>query len=153
MSQNDRSLLECPRIVAAIFICGIGGTFQYGTSISSLTSPAAFIQDLVNSSCRERYGLVLHQEQISLIWSFIVSVFCIGGLVSALFTNALLSRLGRKRCLMLNTVPALMAAALMLFSKTSRSFEMILMARLLYGMNAGNSSCVTCTCVTCTCRN
>uniref|UniRef100_A0AAV2J306 Uncharacterized protein n=1 Tax=Knipowitschia caucasica TaxID=637954 RepID=A0AAV2J306_KNICA len=87
--------LECPRIVAAIFICGIGGTFQYGTSISSLTSPAAFIQDLVNSSCRERYGLVLHQEQISLIWSFIVSVFCIGGLVSALFTNALLSRLGR----------------------------------------------------------
>lgn len=33
--------LECPLVIAAIFICGIGGTFQYGFSVSSMTSPSA----------------------------------------------------------------------------------------------------------------
>ncbi|KAK7895704.1 hypothetical protein WMY93_021029 [Mugilogobius chulae] len=87
MSHKEKHLLDFPLVVAAIFICGIGGTLQYGASISSMTSPAAFIQELVNLTCVERYGVRLEQWQISLIWSFIVSVFCIGGLISALLAN------------------------------------------------------------------
>lgn len=32
--------LDCPTVVAAIFICGIGGTFQYGFCVSVMTSPS-----------------------------------------------------------------------------------------------------------------
>lgn len=132
-------LLEYPLVIAAIFICGIGGTFQYGYSISSLTSPSAFIQELVNITCVHRYGVVLDQWQINLIWSFTVSIFCIGGLVAALLGNALISTFGRKKCLLLNSIPALIGAVLMLSSKAAMSFEMIMVARFLYGMNAGLS--------------
>lgn len=33
--------LDYPVVVAAIFVSGIGGTFQYGFSISVMTSPSA----------------------------------------------------------------------------------------------------------------
>ncbi|KAJ0057162.1 hypothetical protein NL108_002105, partial [Boleophthalmus pectinirostris] len=96
-----------------------------------------FIQELVNITCIERYGVNLEQWQISLIWSFIVSIFCIGALLSALLANSIMSKFGRKKCLLLNSIPALIAAVLMLLSKTAMSFEMIMVARFLYGMNAG----------------
>ncbi|XP_033832279.2 solute carrier family 2 member 11, like [Periophthalmus magnuspinnatus] len=138
MSQNDPLLLECPLVIAAIFICGIGGPYQYGFSISSMTSPSVFIQELVNITCVERYGVNLEKWQISLIWSFIVSIFCMGGLsLSALLANSLISKFGRKKLLLLNNIPALIGAVLMLLSKTAMSFEMIMAARFLQGMNAG----------------
>lgn len=32
--------LDYPLVIAAIFISGIGGTFQYGFSVSVMTSPS-----------------------------------------------------------------------------------------------------------------
>ncbi|XP_046873834.1 solute carrier family 2 member 11, like isoform X3 [Hypomesus transpacificus] len=45
----------------------------------------------------------------------------------------------RKRCLLFNNFVAISAAVLMLLSKTAMSFEMILVGRFLYGINAGVS--------------
>ncbi|AWP15171.1 putative solute carrier family 2 facilitated glucose transporter member 5-like isoform 2 [Scophthalmus maximus] len=94
MSQYLALLLDCPVVIAAIFICGIGGTFQYGYSVSVMTSPSVFIKELVNKTCQQRYGVSLEQWQVSLIWSFTVSIFCIGGLVGALVSGQLLSKYG-----------------------------------------------------------
>ncbi|XP_072310034.1 solute carrier family 2 member 11, like [Eucyclogobius newberryi] len=102
-----------------------------------MTSPSAFIQELVNVTCVERYGVNLEQWQISLIWSFIVSIFPIGGLFAALLANSIMSKVGRKQCLLLSSIPALIGALLMLLSKTAMSFEMIMAARFFHGMNAG----------------
>ncbi|KAF4107950.1 hypothetical protein G5714_010709 [Onychostoma macrolepis] len=40
MTGALRELARCPVLVAAIFIAGIGGTFQYGFHISVLNSPS-----------------------------------------------------------------------------------------------------------------
>lgn len=45
----------------------------------------------------------------------------------------------RKRCLLLNNFVAIAGAVLMLLSRTARSFEMIMVARLIYGINSGQS--------------
>lgn len=45
--------------------------------------------------------------------------------------------LNRKTTLLLNNVVAICGAVLMLLSKTALSFEMIMVARVLYGLNAG----------------
>lgn len=45
--------------------------------------------------------------------------------------------LRRKTTLLLNNVLAISGAILVLFSKTALSFEMIMVARVLYGINAG----------------
>ncbi|XP_012683801.2 solute carrier family 2 member 11, like [Clupea harengus] len=132
-------LLQSPLLTAAIFITGIGGTFQYGFQISVLNSPSTFIKELVNRTCAERYGLALEPWQLSLIWSFIVSIFCIGGLLGSLCAGRMVNTYGRKRCLLLNNLLAISGALLMLLSKKAVSFEMIMAGRFIYGINAGMS--------------
>nr|XP_043902175.1 solute carrier family 2, facilitated glucose transporter member 11-like [Solea senegalensis] len=141
MSQYLKLLLDLPVVIATIFIAGIGGTFQYGFSVSVLTSPSVFIMDLVNETCVQRYGVSLESWQVSLIFSFIVSIFCIGGLVGSLAASPLVSKYGRKRCLLFNNFVAILGALLMLLSRKALSFEMIMVARILYGINSGVSLC------------
>ncbi|KAM4720043.1 solute carrier family 2 member 11, like [Anableps anableps] len=102
-----------------------------------MTSPSAFIQELVNKSCVYRYDRILKDWEVSLIWSFTVSIFCIGGLLGSLITGSLSSRFGRKRCLLLNNFWVIFGAILMLLSQKAISFEMIMVGRFLYGINAG----------------
>ncbi|XP_043107026.1 solute carrier family 2 member 11, like [Puntigrus tetrazona] len=139
MTGALRELVRSPVLVAAIFIAGIGGTFQYGFHISVLNSPSLFIKELVNSTCQQRYGRALEPWELSLVWSFIVSIYCIGGLAGTLYAGHLAGKYGRKTTLLLNNVVAICGAVLMLLSKTALSFEMIMVARLLYGINAGVS--------------
>lgn len=54
-----------------------------------------FIKKLVNTTCLQRYGVSLEHWQISLIWSFTLSIFCIGGLLGSLVVSTLLSKFGR----------------------------------------------------------
>ncbi|KAM4634102.1 solute carrier family 2 member 11, like [Polymixia lowei] len=104
-----------------------------------MTSPSFFIKELVNQTCMQRYNLSLEHGQISLIWSFLVSIFCIGGLVGSLSIGRFTSKYGRKQCLLLSNLLTISGAVLMLLSKTAMSFEMIMVARFLYGINAGVS--------------
>ncbi|XP_035989804.1 solute carrier family 2 member 11, like isoform X1 [Fundulus heteroclitus] len=137
MPQHLNLLLDYPALIAAIFICSIGGTFQYGFSVSVMTSPSVFIKELVNKSCVHRYDRTLKEWEVSLIWSFTVSIFCIGGLLGSLTAGSLNSRFGRKRCLLMNNFVAIFGAVLMLLSRAANSFEMIMVGRFLYGINAG----------------
>ncbi|KAJ8287102.1 hypothetical protein GJAV_G00047680 [Gymnothorax javanicus] len=130
-------LVERPRLIATILVSGIGGSFQYGFQISVLNSPSSFIKELVNRTCMQRYDLFLEPWEISLIWSFIVSVFCIGGLIGALCAGKLVLTYGRKRCLLLNNLIAIASAVMMLLSRWATSIEMIIAGRFLYGINAG----------------
>ncbi|XP_063055990.1 solute carrier family 2, facilitated glucose transporter member 11-like [Engraulis encrasicolus] len=139
-----RQLLQSPLLTAAIFITGIGGTFQYGFHIAVLNSPSTFIKELVNVTCTERYGLNLLPWQLSIIWSFVVSIFCIGGLMGALMGGRLADKYGRKRCLLWNNLLGMAGAVLMVLSKTAVSFEMIMAARFIYGVNAGIGLTVHC---------
>ncbi|XP_030599185.1 solute carrier family 2, facilitated glucose transporter member 9-like [Archocentrus centrarchus] len=107
--------------------------------MSVMTSPSVFIKELVNKTCEHRYGLSLEPWQLSLIWSFTVSIYCIGGLLGSLAGGPLGSKFGRKRCLWLNNFVAMFGAVLMLLSKTAMSFEMIMAGRFLYGINSGVS--------------
>uniref|UniRef100_A0A3B4XYA2 Solute carrier family 2, facilitated glucose transporter member 5 n=1 Tax=Seriola lalandi dorsalis TaxID=1841481 RepID=A0A3B4XYA2_SERLL len=112
---------------------------QYGFSISVMTSPSDFIKELVNRTCLQRYSVALEQWQVSLIWSFTVSIFCIGGLLGSLVAGRLISKYGRKQCLLLNNFVAIFGAVLMLLSRKAMSFEMIMVGRFLYGINSGVS--------------
>ncbi|XP_013859279.1 solute carrier family 2 member 11, like [Austrofundulus limnaeus] len=137
MTQQLGLLLDHPVVIAAIFITAVGGTFQYGFCISVMTSPSAFIKELVNETCVHRYNLSSEQWQVSLIWSFTVSIFCVGGVLGSLAAGFLTTKFGRKKCLLLNNVVTVIGAILMLLSRTAMSFEMIMVGRFLYGINAG----------------
>ncbi|XP_015733519.1 solute carrier family 2, facilitated glucose transporter member 11-like isoform X2 [Coturnix japonica] len=118
------------------FVLGIGGAFQYGLQISIINSPAEYIQNFIRETWLKRYGSSPSEEIITLMWSFIVSVYTIGGLLGSISVRYLSVTFGRKKSMLLANIPALLSATLMALSRLSGSFEMIIIGRLFAGVGA-----------------
>ncbi|XP_028991446.1 solute carrier family 2, facilitated glucose transporter member 11-like [Betta splendens] len=125
----------------ALTVCSaaIGGTFQYGYNISIINAPTLFIQRFLNDTHMERWGTALDTHQVTLLWTIIVSAFSLGGLLGALLAGPMAVHVGRKNSLLLNNSFLFVSALLVLTSRLAKSFEMIMLARLLVGINSGVS--------------
>ncbi|NXD86863.1 GTR5 protein, partial [Halcyon senegalensis] len=96
-----------------------------------------YIQKFINETWLERYGSVLHQETLTLLWSFIVSIYCAGGMTGCLCSGYLTAKYGKKKCLLFSDVVLIIATLNTGFSRRAKSFEMILIGRFLEGISAG----------------
>ncbi|XP_071428130.1 solute carrier family 2, facilitated glucose transporter member 11-like isoform X1 [Pithys albifrons albifrons] len=122
-----------------ILVLGIGGSFPYGFHISVINYPSVHIRKFINETWIERHGSPLHSDTIMLLWSFIVSIYGIGGLLGCLCCTYLTTKYRKKKCQIFTNLIMLVAAVFMALSKTAKSFEMILVGRLLYGIGSGFS--------------
>uniref|UniRef100_A0A3Q4C0Q1 Solute carrier family 2, facilitated glucose transporter member 5 n=1 Tax=Mola mola TaxID=94237 RepID=A0A3Q4C0Q1_MOLML len=129
--------LQYWRLYLLSLVLGIGGSFQYGIQVSVIASPAVHIQSFVNHTWMLRYGAPVSDSTNHLIWSFILAVLSLGAWAGAVHSGSLPVTYGRKKALLFNNVVAIVAALLMVFSRTAKSFEMILLGRFLYGYNVG----------------
>ncbi|XP_061788638.1 solute carrier family 2 member 9, like 1 [Nerophis lumbriciformis] len=120
-----------------IFILGIGGSFQSGYHITGLSSPSPFIQSFINTTWYERYAAPPPGRTLTTIWSLIVSMYAVGGLFGAFSVKCFSGLLGRKKAVICNSVIAIAASVIMLTSKWAKSYEMIIVARMLAGYSAG----------------
>ncbi|XP_063072555.1 solute carrier family 2, facilitated glucose transporter member 11 [Engraulis encrasicolus] len=128
------------RTLAMMVACtAIGGTLQYGYNLAIMNAPTVYIQAFVNETFRERWGVELNVYEVTLIWTFIVSIFSLGGLVGALIAGPMSIRFGRKKTMLLSNIFLMSSAILGLTSRAAKSFEMILISRVLVGINAGIS--------------
>nr|XP_061814689.1 solute carrier family 2, facilitated glucose transporter member 9-like [Nerophis lumbriciformis] len=119
-----------------IFILGIGGSFQSGYHVTSLSSPSPFIRRFINSTLYERYAAPPPGHTVTLIWSLIVSMYAVGGLFGAVSVKCFSGLLGRKKAVVCNSFIAIAAAGIMLTSKWAKSYEMIIVARILSGYSS-----------------
>uniref|UniRef100_A0A3B4VI97 Solute carrier family 2, facilitated glucose transporter member 5 n=1 Tax=Seriola dumerili TaxID=41447 RepID=A0A3B4VI97_SERDU len=123
-----------------IIILGIGGSFQSGYHITGLSSPSPqFIQRFINSSWYDRYEEPPPAQTVTMIWSLIVSMYAVGGLFGAISVKFISGRLGKK-AMICNSFIAIVAAGIMLTSKVAKSYEMIIVARILYGYSSLGTS-------------
>ncbi|XP_067406059.1 solute carrier family 2, facilitated glucose transporter member 11-like isoform X2 [Emydura macquarii macquarii] len=130
-------LIQYRRLFQMMLVLGIGGNLLPGFHMSVINYPSMHIKRFINKTWLERYGSPLHQETITLLWSLIVSIYCAGGLLGSLCSGYLTEKYGKKKCLLCNNMLIIVAALHMCFSKTAKSFEMILIGRFLYGISAG----------------
>ncbi|CAB1428114.1 unnamed protein product [Pleuronectes platessa] len=120
-----------------IFILGAGGSFQSGYHLSDLSSPSPFIQRFINSSWYDRHDEPPPAQTVTMIWSLIVSLYAVGGLCGSVSVKFISGRMGRKKAVIFNSFLSMVAAGIMLTSKMANSFEMIIVARILYGFSSG----------------
>lgn len=132
----NRSLL-----LAAGAAC-IGGTFQYGYNISVINAPTMYVQKFINQTWMERYDINISEDVLTLLWSTIVSIFTLGGLMGASIGGTLSVKLGRKGTLLVNNAFSLTAALLMGLSWPTRLLELLIVGRFFSGINAGIAICV-----------
>uniref|UniRef100_A0A673L2F7 Solute carrier family 2, facilitated glucose transporter member 5 n=1 Tax=Sinocyclocheilus rhinocerous TaxID=307959 RepID=A0A673L2F7_9TELE len=111
-------------LVLMVTSTAIGGTLQYGYNLAIMNAPAVFIH-------------FLGVYEVTLIWTFIVSIFSLGDFIGALIAGPVSVRFGRKKTTLLNNVFLLSSSLLALLSRTAKSFEMIIISRFLVCINAG----------------
>ncbi|NWH73879.1 GTR11 protein, partial [Piaya cayana] len=96
-----------------------------------------YIKSFIRETWLRRYGSSPSEEIITLMWSFIVSIYTIGGLLGSLSAGYLSVRFGRKKAMLFANIPALLSATLMGLSRLCGSFEMIIAGRLFSGVCGG----------------
>ncbi|KAM9446484.1 solute carrier family 2, facilitated glucose transporter member 11b [Clarias gariepinus] len=141
-SAGGRTNVPSKTLLMAVWAAGIGGSFQYGYNLSIINAPTKDVQLFINQTWMQRYNTQISANLLTLLWSSIVSVFTIGGLVGALVGASLAVRYGRKGTLLINNAFAVLAAVLMGLSSLTSAFELLIAGRFICGINAGVGICV-----------
>ncbi|XP_003471269.3 solute carrier family 2, facilitated glucose transporter member 5 [Cavia porcellus] len=124
----------------ATLIAAFGSSFQYGYNVSALNSPSELMKQFYNETHHSRTGEFLESVSLTLLWSVTVSMFPFGGFLGSLLVGPLVNKLGRKGALLFNNIFSIVPAILMGCSKVAKTFELIIVSRLLVGICAGVSS-------------
>ncbi|XP_078413955.1 solute carrier family 2, facilitated glucose transporter member 5 [Cetorhinus maximus] len=121
-------------------VSSFGSSFQYGYNVAVVNSPAVYMQQFYNQSYFDRYGSYMDSRFQTVLWSLTVSMYPLGGFFGSLMVAPLVNKLGRKGTLLFNNIFSIVPAILMGSSKASKSFEIIIFARIVIGICAGLSS-------------
>uniref|UniRef100_A0A3B3I1T3 Major facilitator superfamily (MFS) profile domain-containing protein n=1 Tax=Oryzias latipes TaxID=8090 RepID=A0A3B3I1T3_ORYLA len=119
-------------------------TFQCGYNISVINAPTMHVQAFINRTWSDRYQANISENALTLLWSTIVSIFTLGGLLGVTIGGTL-SEVWfccRKGTLLSNNLFSLTAALLMGLSSSVGLFEFLIIGRFLIGINAGIGLCV-----------
>ncbi|XP_078498432.1 solute carrier family 2, facilitated glucose transporter member 5-like isoform X1 [Lissotriton helveticus] len=127
-------------LALATLVSAFGSSFQYGYNVASVNSPTLFMQEFYNRTFLHRYGVGMDEDHMTILWSLTVSLYPLGGFFGSLLVGVLVNRIGRKGTLLFNNIFSIIPALLMGTSELSRSFEVIIVSRLLIGVCAGISS-------------
>ncbi|KAM9106996.1 solute carrier family 2, facilitated glucose transporter member 5 isoform 1-T2 [Megaptera novaeangliae] len=143
MEQRDTIKREgrlTPVLALATLIAAFGSSFQYGYNVAVINSPAKLMKAFYNETYYDRISEYISEFSLTLLWSVSVSMFPFGGFLGSLMVGPLVNKLGRKGTLLFNNIFSIVPAILMGCSEVARSFEMIIVSRLLVGICAGLSS-------------
>ncbi|XP_035230757.1 glucose transporter type 1-like isoform X1 [Stegodyphus dumicola] len=123
-------------LVFAIF-AAVLGMFQFGYNTGVINAPQKIIQKFIADVYKARTGKDISEDFRDLLWSLIVSVFAIGGMIGGMIGGSIADKFGRKGGLLVNNAFGIIGAALMGSSKISQSIEILVVGRLIIGMNCG----------------
>ncbi|XP_013788590.2 solute carrier family 2, facilitated glucose transporter member 1-like [Limulus polyphemus] len=136
MPYIRRPGLTC-RLVFVITAAALGSAFQHGYNTGVVNAPQDLLMDFIKDSYRAHFEREPGGHAVTIIYSIMVSIFCIGGMVGALSTAYVAEKFGRRGALLLNNIFVFIAAGFMGFSKMAQSYEMLILGRFLIGINSG----------------
>lgn len=126
----------------AIAAGAFGSAFQHGYNTGVVNAPQSLIMNWINRDCEKTIegtteiindlgdANCLTKESVTLIWSWIVSSFCVGGIIGGSTVGIVASKLGRKGGLLLNNILMAISGLFMFFAKTAGSWEMLLIGKI-----------------------
>ncbi|CAL4185244.1 unnamed protein product, partial [Meganyctiphanes norvegica] len=135
MDATGLTCFLCYAIFAAVL-----GMFQFGYNTGVINAPQTVIENFIGDCWKERYNDNITGDMQNLLWSITVSIFAIGGMIGGISGGYLGNRFGRKKGLLINNLLGVGGACLMGFSHVSLSFEMLILGRLVIGLNCGKNT-------------
>ncbi|RLV87471.1 hypothetical protein DV515_00015671 [Chloebia gouldiae] len=137
--EGAKGKMTLPLALVAL-ISAFGSSFQYGYNVSVINSPAPYMQGFYNRTYLDRTGVPMDRGFQTLLWSLTVSMFPLGGLFGSLMVWPMVNNCGRKGTLLINNLFSIAAAILMGTSELAKTFEVIILSRVVMGIFAGLAS-------------
>lgn len=137
------------RLSFAIFAGAFGSAFQHGYNTGVLNAPQDLITAWINgtycfstepddgSSTDSEIICTMDELEVTLIWSWIVSIYCIGGMIGGSMCGIIAGSLGRKGGLLANNVLVLLGGLCLLCAKWLNSWHILIVGRFIMGVNSG----------------
>ncbi|OWR45159.1 glucose transporter [Danaus plexippus plexippus] len=127
------------RLIFAIVSSACWSAFQHGYNTGVLNTPQYVMtkwlsEDVLSTS---NSTLEVTDPKVNTVWSVVVSIYCVGGMIGGTITGFVADRFGRKGGLLLNNILVFVAVGLEAFSKMASSVEMLILGRLVIGVNNG----------------
>ncbi|CAB1448921.1 unnamed protein product [Pleuronectes platessa] len=113
------------------------GSLQFGYNTGVINAPEQKLRGFFKNVSMERYGEPFSEGANTMVWSFSVAIFSVGGMIGSFSVGAVVNKFGRRKSMMLANVLAVLGAGLMGLSTLSRSFEMIIVGRFIIGVFCG----------------
>lgn len=113
------------------------GSLQFGYNTGVINAPEQKLRTFFQNVSFERNGTPLSAGATTMVWSFAVAIFSVGGMIGSFSVGALVDRFGRRKSMLLANILALLGGGLMGLSSLSRSYEMIIIGRLIIGVFCG----------------
>jgi len=92
-----------PLLILTAVATILGTAFPAGYNMGILNAPQDIITKFCNESIFNTYGTVMEETPLNLLWSFVVSIFLIGGCFGAFMGGPIANKIGRCKCSFITT--------------------------------------------------
>lgn len=95
------------------------------------------MKDFCNKTASNNHGWNLTDNELDILWSSIVSIFLVGGMIGSIFSSQAADKWGRKKALMFGNLLGICGAVSFFFIPYFGSVWIFGLARILVGVSAG----------------
>ncbi|XP_035234334.1 solute carrier family 2, facilitated glucose transporter member 3 isoform X2 [Anguilla anguilla] len=113
------------------------GSLQFGYNTGVINAPEERLRDFFNETWIDRYGHPIDQNVCTIVWSFAVAIFSVGGMAGSFSVGVIANKFGRRKSMLVANILALVGGTLMGLSTVCSSFEMVIIGRLIIGLFCG----------------
>ncbi|XP_048058036.1 solute carrier family 2, facilitated glucose transporter member 3a [Megalobrama amblycephala] len=113
------------------------GSLQFGYNTGVINAPEQKLRAFFNATWMERYGEPITPGMCTIVWSFAVAIFSVGGMVGSFSVGVIANKFGRRNSMFLVNILALIGGGLMGLCTLCYSYEMVIAGRLIIGLFCG----------------
>ncbi|XP_042345296.1 solute carrier family 2, facilitated glucose transporter member 3 [Plectropomus leopardus] len=113
------------------------GSLQFGYNTGVINAPEQKLRRFFQNVSTERYKEPFSPGANTMVWSFAVAIFSVGGMIGSFSVGAMVNKFGRRKSMLISNLLALLGGVLMGLSSVSRSFEMVIIGRFIIGVFCG----------------
>ncbi|XP_037641435.1 solute carrier family 2, facilitated glucose transporter member 3 isoform X2 [Sebastes umbrosus] len=113
------------------------GSLQFGYNTGVINAPEQKLRRFFQNVSIDRYGEPFSPGANTMVWSFAVAIFSVGGMIGSFSVGAMVDKFGRRKSMLLNNILAVLGGGFMGLSGVSNSFEMVIVGRFIIGVFCG----------------